>query len=181
MRRLILAASLFACAAPALAQEVNPAPPSAVPAADEDTVRASRAMAAIWRPFVETPAGAAVDFQTACDGAREELEQVDAAVPEEISSESLSAIRAPHGLVIVPTGEEPRAVFVFANSQLGQITSGLGILRVADAAQAVVGISDARGQETFFQLGQAGGKAMMRVLRPNEPPLTYVGCAATTG
>lgn len=180
MRRQILAAALLACASgSALAQDQTPA--AAAPAVDEDTARASHAMAAIWRPFVETPAGAAADFQTACAGAQEELEQVDAAVPEQISAESLSAIRAPHGLVIVPAGDEPRAVFVFANHQLGQITSGLGILRVADAAQAVVGISDARGQETFFQLGQAGGKAMMRVLRPNEPPLTYVGCAPTTG
>lgn len=172
MRALVFA-TLLLSAGPALAQE-QPAPPQT------DLERASHMLAANWRPIV-AGANAEAALANSCEGALEEMAALDAALPEELNADGLNTIRAQRGLIIVPTTENPAAVYVFPNPNLASITSGLAAVRVVDAAAGRISLIDAAGATTQFQLGVSGGQPMMRILLEGADPVTYVGCARSVG
>jgi hypothetical protein len=99
-------------------------------------------------------------------------------LPEDLNSPALGAIRATTGFVIVNRADEGGAFF-FPNQALSFIAPGRGQFAIADRAQGRVDLTDAAGTVTQLQLGASGGLPMMRILRPNAPALTYIGCAST--
>jgi hypothetical protein len=95
MIRALAAALVLACtAAPALAQRAGPA---------SDVARASQALSALWRPLPVLEASA---LESACQGALEEIEAVEAALPPVLTQDSLARVRTLRGLLIIPT-EDP--------------------------------------------------------------------------
>lgn len=172
MRALIIALAL-ASVLPAAAQ---------TPAETTAAARVSRLLGAIWRPLPETAAGPSqAMFETACEGALEEMAELDARLPEHLTREALAPVRAPRGLIIIPTEEDPARIYVFPNQELSQIASGLGLFRLDPAGAGRVVLRDAAGQEALLQLGAAGGQALMRLRAPGQSEARlFVGCAATT-
>lgn len=161
-------AALLVCCSPALAQTGSP-----------ELLRASRAVAAIWRPFDPAAGVSAEAMQGACSGWTEELSALDASIPESLAPEALAQVRAPHGLVIVPTEEDPAAAFIFPNAAMTWFASGLGRISVLSEAQGYVGVEDAAGRRFTLQLGRQGRMPVMRVAIPDGGVATFVGCAPT--
>lgn len=172
MRPLILALAA-ACALPAAAQ--TPLEPTA-------SERVARMLGAIWRPLPETAAGPSpAVFQTACEGAIEEMAELDTRLPEQLTPAALATVRAPRGLVIIPTEEDPASVYLFPSQDLSAITSGLGQFRLDPVGERRLVIRDAAGQETHVQLGAVSGQALMRLRAPGQSDASiFVGCAPTT-
>lgn len=167
MIRVLVLLSVFVLANTASAQTAYP-----------DLQRASRAVAAIWRPF--DPAHADTQaLQAACAGWEQEMNGVDAALPADLTAEALAQIRAPHGLIIVPTEEDPSAAFIFANTQMTWLASGLGRISVLAPAQGYVGVQDAAGHPFTLQIGRQGQAPVMRMRTPEGGLMTFVGCAPT--
>src|SRR5262245_47626942 len=111
MRSLVLAlAAVAAFAAPGLAQ--NTTQNSEASSATE-IARASHTLAAIWRPITTTTQSA---LATACAGASQDLAALDAALPQDLNNRTLAAVHVAHGLVFVPTSENPADTFVFADA-----------------------------------------------------------------
>ena len=174
MRHLVLILALTA-AVPAVAQ--------VVPAPSTEAARVSLLLGAIWRPLAP-PDGRSTQvlMQAACEGALEEMAQLDLRLPEDLSPEALAPVRATRGLVIVPTEEDPANVFIFPDPQLTAIASGLGQVRLDPAGAGRLVLRDAAGQESQVQLGSASGHRMMRLRPPGQTAATlFVGCAPTTG
>jgi hypothetical protein len=119
-------------------------------------------------------------MEAACTGAVDEMAALDASLPAELSPETLRPIRAPRGFIIVPT-DDPGMAYIFPNAQLSAMTPGLAAIRVVSATLGRVDIVDAGGQTTQLQVGVAGGRPMMRVLREGGAPLVFVGCASSIG
>jgi hypothetical protein len=169
MRPLLIALAL-AFAAPAAAQTQT---------AQDEAARVARHLGALWRPLPANPTGAPDEvFAAACDGAIAELNQLADNLPENIQPEAVRGLRTTRGLVMVP-GAEAGQMFLFPNPSLRTIAGGLGSFTVVDAAQGRIDLRDAAGALTQIQLGQAGGKSMLRILVPNGAPQTFVGCAPT--
>jgi hypothetical protein len=170
--RALLAAILILCAAPSAAQ-ADPA---------EDLARASRMLAANWRPFQNPTNGGSAEaaFSRACEGTLDELTWLDGRLPETMSPEALRAIRTPHGLILIPTQENPATFFLFAATSMPGLTSGLATIRVANASLGHVDLVDAAETQLALQLGTAGGHALLRVFGDeNQEPLLFVACAST--
>lgn len=166
---MILALAL-ATAQPAAAQ---------TPAPESDLALVARLLGAIWRPLPATGPGAPrTTFESACGEAVEEMDALNAQLPADVTPEATRAVRAPRGFVIV-NAAEPGEAFLFPNAELTAIASGPARFVITDRAQGRIDLTDAAGHVTQLQLGVAGGKALMRILRVGAPPLTYVGCAAT--
>lgn len=171
MRRLLITLAL-ACAAPAAAQTPATAP--------SETAQVQRGLSAIWRQLPQNPSGGPeAIFAAACEGALAELDELAAAFPAQLTPDAVRGLRTTRGLVIV-AGAEPGQVFVFPSPALAGMVGGLGAFTLGDRAQGRVDLRDAAGSLTQLQLGSAGGRAVMRILRPNAGPLTFVGCAPTS-
>jgi hypothetical protein len=156
--------------------------PAAAQPALTDAARVSRLLGAIWRPLPTSIAGAPeAAFRTACEGALEEMAALDLSLPEHLTPEALAPVRAPRGLVLIPTEEDPAAIYVFPNAELSGIASGLGQFRLDPAGAGQVVLRDAAGRETQLQLGASAGKSLMRVRPPGQTQARlFVGCAPTT-
>jgi len=141
----------------------------------DEIERASRALSFLWRPVATLRAEA---LDSACGGAEEEIDAVDSALPAVLSAESLRRVRTLHGLLVIPT-ESPRHPFFFPDASMPWFTSGVGGIAVLNEAEGFIGIRDAGGQEVAFQLGSAGGRAILRVRDPEGSILNFVGCAPT--
>lgn len=166
MRFLIFA---LACLAASTAAAQTPAPAGEVS-------RAVHALSAIWRPIT-----GAASLEAACAGAREELDLVDSALPPVLTPESLARVRALNGLVVVPTGQDPATAFFFPDGRMTWFASGAGSITVINEAEGFLAVRDAEGHDIALQLGNAGGRPMLRVRPPSGgSPLTFVGCAAST-
>lgn len=152
-----------------------PAAAQAPAAPDPELARASRALAAIWRPLADGLTPAAIE--AACAGAVEEMAAIEAALPPVLTPESLARVRALHGLLIVPTGETPGEAYFFPPRELAWFASGLGTISVASEAEGFVVIRDAAGREIALQLGRAGRQSLLRVRDPEGTILNFVGCA----
>jgi len=153
----------------------------AAPAAaqsNEEAARASRALAANWRPL----AGALTEtaMRDACAGAVEEIAAVEAAMPRELTPESMANVRSLHGLLIIPSGDDPAWAFFIPPVELAWFTSGMGAIAVLDEAQGLIGVRDAGGRDIAFQLGRAGARPVLRIRQPDGALLTFVGCAPVT-
>jgi hypothetical protein len=166
MRRALFALACLACAWPAVAQT-----PSATP----ELARASRALAANWRPFLGEATPEAVE--SACSGAVEEIAAVEAALPPVLSPESLARVRGLRGLLIVPTGDTPAEAYFFPPPGLSWFASGLGGISVVSEAEGFIVVRDAAGRDIAFQLGRAGRQALLRIRDPEGAILSFVGCA----
>lgn len=165
--RFLLIALALACAAPAAAQTPAPTP---------ELQRASRALAAIWRPLTAMDEAS---MQAACRGAVEEMAAVEAALPPVLTPESLARVRALRGLLIVPT-DDPSISFFFPNAGMSWFTSGLGGIVVLSEAEGFIGVHDAGGRDIAFQIGRAGERPILRIRPPEGGDiLTFVGCAST--
>lgn len=155
----------------------------ALPAAAQTDAQARRAVAALsamWRPVAPDALTSLPALQAACGGAIEEMAAIEAAMPPVISVESLSSVRALRGLLIVPGEPEgPATAFFFPSADLPWFASGLAAVTVLSDADALIGVRDAAGHDISLQLGQLGGRAVLRVRSPEGPILTYVGCAPT--
>jgi hypothetical protein len=151
----------------------------AVPAmAQTDTAqaqRASHALSAIWRPVTGPLTEASI--RDACAGAAEEIATVEAAIPNILTPQSTARVRAPRGLLIIPTRDDPAWAFFIPPAELSWFTSGLGAIAVLDEAQGIIGVRDAGGHNIGLQLGRAGQRAVLRIRPPEGALLTYVGCA----
>lgn len=147
-------------------------------AAYPELERASRAVAAIWRP-IDLASSGAEDLSAACSGWEEEMRALDDALPEQLTPEALAQVRAARALIIVPTAEDPAAAFVFPSPDMAWLASGLGRISVLAEAQGLVGLQDAAGRSFTLQLGRHGAAAVMRVRSPGGDMLSFVGCAPT--
>jgi hypothetical protein len=166
MFRTLALAVLFALAAPAAAQDLEP---------DAATARATRALSFMWRPL---PALRAEAITAACQGAEEEIEAVEAALPPVLTAQSLARVRALHGLLIIPT-DDPAAPFLFPDASLSWLASGVGGVAVANEAEGLLAIQDADARVVAVQLGTAGDMPILRFRDPSGALLNFVGCAAT--
>jgi hypothetical protein len=150
----------------------------AVPAAAQDAAqvaRASQALAANWRPVSGALTEASI--RTACAGAVEEIAAVEAAMPRVLTPESLARVRSLHGLLVIPSSDNPALAFFIPPAELNWFTSGLGAIAVLDEAQGLIGVRDAGGRDIPLQLGRAGQRPVMRIRPPEGGMLTFVGCA----
>lgn len=139
----------------------------------------ARHLGALWRPLPASPAGVADDvFASACAGALEELEVLAAQFPEDLTPEAVRGLRATQGLALSP-GAEPGQIFVFPSPTMRSVAGGLGRFAIFDAAQGRIDLTDAAGATLRLQLGQAGGRSVLRILREGEQPQAFVGCAPT--
>lgn len=167
---MIRALALFAALALATSATAQTAYP--------ELERASHAVAAIWRPIdpahADTPS-----LHAACAGWEQEMSGVDAALPTNLTAEALAQIRAPRGLIIVPTADDPASAFIFPNAQMAWVTSGLGRISVLAPAEGYVSVEDAAGHSFTLQLGRQGQAPLMRVRTPEGGMMTFVGCAPT--
>lgn len=163
MIRALFAFALLAVSAPTLAQTPSPDP-------------AIRALAAIWRPVAADETPDAETVRVACDGATEEMVAIEAALPETITPEALSGIRASRGLLIVPAQESGRAYF-FPGPSTPWFASGLGAVAVLSEAEGMVGVRDAAGRDIALQIGAVGGRPVLRVRGPDRSVQSFVGCA----
>jgi hypothetical protein len=154
---------------PASAQTPAPATP--------ETVRAARALSAMWRP-VEALTSAQIE--AACRGAFEEIEAVEAALPPVLTSESVAAVRTLRGLLILPS-DDPGLPYFFPDDTLPWFASGLGAVGVIDEAQGFLGVRDAAGRDIALQLGRAAGRGVMLLRDPEGAVLNFVACAPTIG
>ena len=144
-----------------------------------ELARANRALSAIWRPL-SGPATSA-SLEAACAGAVEEMEAVEASLPPVLTAASLSRVRALHGLLIVPTGDDPASAFFFPSAMTPWFASGVGAISVINETEGFLAVRDAQGQDIAVQLGNAGGKPLMRLRIPGSNTIvTFVGCAATS-
>ncbi len=168
LRAALLALACFA-AAPAAAQT----PPSEI----EQAATASRALAMLWRPVTTlTPD----QITRACNGAAEEIEAVEAAMPPVLTPESLANVRALWGLLVIPT-DDPAISYFFPDTSLTWMTSGLGAIGVINETEGFIGVRDAGGRDIAIQIGLAGGRGVMRLRNPENQLLTFVACAPTWG
>lgn len=163
MRSALIALACLVVATPAAAQ------------GSSDVGRASQALSAIWRPLDGSLTEASI--RDACAGAVEEIAAVEAAMPPVLTPASMARLRALHGLLIIPTGDDPAWAFFIPPAELPWFTSGLGAIAVLDEAQGLIGVRDAGGRDIAFQLGRAGQHAVLRIRPPEGELLTYVGCA----
>lgn len=137
--------------------------------------RASRALAAVWRPISAAPTTETV--QTACAGAVEEMSAIEAALPPVLTPESLARVRSLHGLLIVPTGDDPAAAYFFPPVELAWFASGLGVISVINEGEGFLSLRDALGQTIAIQLGRYAGQPILRLRAPQGAILNFVGCA----
>lgn len=168
MRALLVALACLACGS-AAAQDASNTP---------ELTRATRALAAIWRPVQGELTGAAIE--TACAGAVEEMAAVEAALPPVLTPESLARVRGLRGLLVVPIEDAPGQAYFFPPLDLGWFTSGLGVISVLSEAEGFLAVRDAAGRDIAVQLGRAGRQAVLRIRPPEGPVLSFVGCAPVT-
>lgn len=169
IRAALFALACLAAAAPAAAQT----PPTEI----EQAASASRALAMLWRPVTTLTAA---EITRACNGAAEEIEAVEAAMPPVLTQESLANVRALWGLLVIPT-DDPAVSYFFPDTSLGWMTSGLAVVGVIDETEGFIGVRDAAGRDIAVQIGMAGGWSVMRVRNPENQLLTFVACAPTWG
>lgn len=162
-----LAVSLVCLVASTAAAQSNGASP--------ELNRASRALSAVWRPISAAPTAETV--QTACAGAVEEMSAVEAALPPVLTPESLARVRSLHGLLIVPTGDNPAEAYFFPPVELAWFTSGLGAISVLNEGEGFLSLRDASGQTIAIQLGRSAGQPILRLRAPEGAILNFVGCA----
>jgi hypothetical protein len=176
--RPLLAALLLSIATSAAAQTLPPlAGPAPTTVVSPEIARASRALAAMWRPLTgpATEAG----LNSACSGAIEDMRALDEAMPDNLSAAALAALHPAHGIVFVPAADDPSDVFAFPSADLTWFASGLGKLVAANEGAGEVSFRDAAGHAILVTLGRVAGHAMLRLNVPAGDPVTYVGCAAT--
>lgn len=170
--RILIAALVCLLGAPAAAQTDSTS-------ASPEVARASTMLAAVWRPVTGAITQAAL--VSACRGAREEMEAVEAALPAELTTDSLARVRTFHSLIIVPTAENPASAFFFAGPELPWFPSGLGAISVVSEPEGFLAVHDASDHDVALQIGHAGDTRMLRVRTPGATTLTtFVGCTATT-
>jgi hypothetical protein len=88
-------------------------------------------------------------------------------------------VHVAHGLVFVPTDENPANIFVFPDATMPWLASGVGVIQSADDDTGEVALQDAHGQSIRLQLGHIAGQVLMRLTTPGGQDLTYAGCAST--
>lgn len=143
-----------------------------------DVARASRALAAIWRPIAADAAISSSAIEIACVGATDEITAMEALIPAVITTESLARVRGIHGLTIIPA-ESADAAFFFPPRDMMWFASGMGLIAVQDEPQGLLGVRDAAGASIGLQLGRAGATPVLRVRSPQGLLATFVGCAST--
>lgn len=164
----------------ALLLGLGAASPALAQSQPSEATRAARALTAIWRPIAAADMATPSAVVTACRGALEEVDAVEAALPTVIDPVSLAQVRALRGLLIVPAGEDPSVAYFFPNRDLAWFTSGLGAITVLSPNEGLIGVRDAGGHDIAFQLGHMGGKPMLRIRDPGGAILDFVGCASTS-
>jgi hypothetical protein len=167
MKRLLLALLALAMAAPAAAQTRIASP---------EESRASHALAAMWRPLPTMSAEAAT---TACRGAAAEIDAIEAAIPAQLTPESLARVHALRGILVIPT-DDPNISYFFPDRSLTWFASGPGAVAMIEETDGFIGVRDAAGTDIPIQYGQAGAHPVIRVQQPNGPIHTFVGCAPTS-
>jgi hypothetical protein len=166
MRALALIAGLI-LAAPAWAQADGPR---------AEIANASHTLAAIWRPITTTTQSA---LAAACNGAGADLAALDAALPEDLNNRTLAAVHVAHGLVFVPTTENPADTFIFADSSMAWLASGVAVITSADEDTGEIVLQDAAGTTIQLQLGHVAGQVLLRLTTPGGQDITFAGCAST--
>ncbi len=146
-----------------------------------DVSRAVRALAANWRPIAPEQLESTEAAISACAGAIEEIAAVDAALPIDITPQTLAHVRALRGLVIVSADDAIGGAYFFPAPDLAWFASGLGAVRVVSEAEGYLAVRDAAGRDIALQLGRAGGRAALRVRTPDGQILKFIGCAPTQG
>ncbi|MFT3726921.1 MAG: hypothetical protein QM759_03765 [Terricaulis sp.] len=137
---------------------------------------ASHTLAAIWRPITATTQSA---LTAACAGASDDLSALDAAMPQDLNNRTLAAVHVAHGLVFVPTSENPADTFVFADTSMSWLASGVAVIKSANEDTGEVTIEDAAGTSVQLLLGHVAGQVLMRLTTPSGQNLTFAGCAST--
>lgn len=167
--RWFVAALFYFAAWPANAQ---------TPAATPELTRASQAIGAMWRPVQGQLS--AESIRTACAGAAQEMQALDAAMPDQLDEASAARVRGLRGLHVVPIAHSPGAAYFFPPLGMDWFTSGLGGYSVISEDEGFIGVRDAGGHEFAFQVGRAGGHPMLRIRKPDGDMLTLAGCQPIT-
>ncbi|WP_395647441.1 hypothetical protein [Terricaulis sp.] len=178
MLRSALIALALACAfaVPATAQPAQTSAPQS-----QQLARAATQLAALWRAV---PPGRMTEatLTHACDGAIEEMAALQRRLPDPITVNGLADIRAEHGLVFVPTDENPTLLFAFPNDDLRGIATGLGSFRLDPAGgEGKLIFQDAAGHDSNLEIGHAGRFPLLRV-RPRGSEYDvqlYVYCVSS--
>ena len=144
------------------------------PAATPELTRAGQALGAIWRPVQGQLS--ADSIRDACTGAAQEMQALDAAMPDELDAASAARVRGLRGLHVVPIAHTPGAAYFFPPLGMDWFTSGLGGFSVINEAEGFIGVRDAGGHDFAFQIGRAGGHPMLRIRKPDGDLLTLAGC-----
>lgn len=144
------------------------------PAATPEIARATTAIGAMWRPV--EGALSADSLRTACAGAEQEMQALDAAMPSELTDETASRVRGIRGLHIVPIADTPGAAYFFPPISMTWFSSGLGGFSVINEAEGFIGVRDSENHEFAFQVGRAGTHPMLRIRRPTGEIVTLAGC-----
>lgn len=162
LRTTLFALAALACALPAAAQPAAQAPQLTV-TQEQRLARAATQLSALWRPVPPGRMTEAV-LTHACDGALDEMTALQVRLPDPITVNGLSDIRATSGLVFVPTDENPTLLFVFPNDDLRGIASGLGSFRLDPAGgEGKLILQDAAGHDSNLEIGHAGRFPLLRV------------------
>jgi hypothetical protein len=136
--------------------------------------RAANALGAVWRPIERPFTGDGV--RAACAGAAEEIEALDAAMPSELTAESVARVRGLRGLHIIPLSQTPGAAYYFPPLGLTWFSSGLGSFSVISEAEGFIGLIDAAGHDIAVQIGRAGNHPILMLRPPQGEPAAFVGC-----
>jgi hypothetical protein len=177
LRSLLLALLALAVVMPASAQPTQTPQPLT---REQHLARAAAQLAALWRPVPPGRMNEAV-LTHACDGALEEMAALQRRLPEPLTVNALSEIRAEHSLVLVPTDENPTLLFVFPSNDLRGIASGLASFTLTQGgAEGAVTLRDAAGHDTPLEIGHAGRFPLLRVNpRGSGDIQLYVYCVST--
>jgi hypothetical protein len=144
------------------------------PAATPELTRASQAIGAMWRPVQGQLSPETI--RTACAGAAQEMQALDAAMPDQLDAASAARVRGLRGLHIIPIADSPGAAYFFPPLGMDWFASGLGGYSVISEAEGFIGVRDAGGHEFAFQRGLAGTHPMLRIRKPDGDTLTLAGC-----
>jgi len=165
MRYLLIALFCLTAPWPAAAQ---------TRAATPELVRAAQAIGAMWRPVEGALSNASIT--AACTGSAQEMEALDAAMPDQLTEDSAARVRGLRGLHIVTVASAPGAAYFFPPLGMDWFTSGLGGFSVINEAEGFIGVRDAGDHEFAFQVGRAGDRPVLRIRKPDGALVTLAGC-----
>jgi hypothetical protein len=140
--------------------------------------RATAALAANWRAIALGEMGSPTAISAACEGAIDEIAELDARLPETLTPLALAQVHPPRGLIFVRAAT-PDGVFAFVPANIHNFTSGLAQVTASNQVDGRIVLRDAAGAAVALQIGRVASRPVLRMPQPQGEELTLVGCAPT--